>query len=107
VLAQEGVERVLVDRRCGSELLRNKARVCKDLELATGTVISIEKEEASASAASAASAASEASGASGASSVSRNAADDGMMTVIVRGLRQQRDIVKVTLADMLTHAHVC
>ena len=89
MLAQEGVERVLVDRRCGSELLRNKARVCKDLELATGTIISIEKEEAP-----------------------RNAADDGMVTVIVRGLRQQRDLVKVALADMtcgrmLTYADVC
>ena len=80
VSAGSGVDTIVVDRRTTTELLRNKARRCKELELATGTYISVEKEE-------------------GTQTPKTNG--DGMTEVIVRGLPEQREIVKQALEEML------
>jgi peroxiredoxin/rRNA processing protein Krr1/Pno1 len=81
VYSEVGVERIVVDKRTTTELLRNRARRCKDLELATGTYISIEKEE-------------------GTQTPKPN--EEGMYVVMVRGLSEQRAIVKSALEEMVS-----
>jgi len=79
VYTEVGVDRISVDRRTCTELLRNKARRCKDLELSTGTYISVEKEE-------------------GTSSPKTDEA--GLTLVTVRGLEEQRLIVRTALDEI-------
>lgn len=80
VYSKVGIERIVVDKRTTTELLRNKARRCKDLELATGTYISVEKEEGT---------------------QTPKPDENGMYMVMVRGLSEQRDIVNAALQGML------
>lgn len=77
VYTETSEETIMVDRRTAVELLRNKARRCRELELSTGTYISVGKN----------------------SDRSTSEEDDEKsMEVVVRGLPQDRENVKAALA---------
>ena len=79
IYSEVGEEKVMVPRRLVGDLLRNRARRCKDLELASGTYITIDKEEGT---------------------QNPKANDEGMVQVSVRGLAEQREVVKALINDM-------
>jgi polyribonucleotide nucleotidyltransferase len=79
VYTEVGEDTVKVDRRTVTELLRNRASRCKELELSTGTYISVVKDD----------------GSSG-----TKADDAGFVEVVVRGLEENRQIVKAALTEI-------
>jgi transcription antitermination factor NusA-like protein len=79
LFSEEGQEKVKVSRRSVSELLRDKAKKCKEIELTSGTYISLVKEE---------------------ETLATKTNHLEMVELAVRGLPEQRDIAKTLLREM-------
>jgi transcription antitermination factor NusA-like protein len=79
LFSEEGEEKVKVPRRLVSELLRDKAKKCKEMELASGTYISLVKEE---------------------ETLATKTNQVGMVELAVRGLPEQREVAKTFLREM-------